>query len=359
MARGHLVVPVIVLVGLACRPQERAFAPEVPEIPPLPLGLEADLLEIPSGNPITPEKVALGWQLFYDPRLSSDETVSCSSCHLSVAGFADSLPRSVGVGGAVGLRNAPTPINAAFNASQFWDGRAPTLEDQVLGPIQNPLEMANTVEGLEARLNDIPGYRRQVMIIFGAESITVALVAQAIASFERILLSGNSPWDRWKHEDDRTAVSDAAKRGEELFQNKAKCAECHTGSNYTDADRGLFHNIGVGMSDADPDLGRYNVTGREEDRGAFKTPALRNIAETAPYMHDGSMATLEEVIDFYERGGEPNHWLDPEMRPINNFTDQEKRDLLAFLHALTGEVPEWAKRAPRLPPETRQSPEGR
>ena len=344
----------IVLAASACGPREAVFKPEIPDVPPLPVGLEGELLEVPEDNPITPEKVALGWQLFYDPRLSIDETVSCASCHVAEGGFADPRPGSVGVGGAVGGRNAPPVINAAFNASQFWDGRSSSLEDQALGPIQNPIEMANTLQAVEQRLNPIPGYRRQFEQAFGADRISAALVARAIATFERVVLSGNSPWDRWEQERDEGAVTDAARRGEALFRGKARCARCHVGSNYSDAPFELFHNIGVGMNDPNPDLGRYTVTGREDDRGAFKTPTLRNIAETAPYMHDGSLATLEEVIDFYERGGEPNAWLDPKMRPISNLTDQERQDLLAFLQALTGEVPEWTKRAPALPPDGRR-----
>ncbi len=345
---------VIVLTGLGCIGCEPTFRAEVPEIPPLPLGLDRDLVAIPEDNAITPEKVALGWQLFYDTRLSQDETISCASCHVAQAGFADPRTGSVGVGGAVGGRNAPPIINAAFNASQFWDGRSPSLEDQALGPMQNPIEMANTLDAAETRLNAIPGYRQQFREVFGADRISADLVGQSIATFERVVLSGNSPWDRWEQERDSAAVSDAARRGEELFRHKARCAQCHTGSNYTDADGDLFHNIGVGMENPVPDLGRYEVTGQEEDRGAFKTPTLRNVAETGPYMHDGSVATLQEVIDFYDRGGEPNPWLDQKMRPLD-LSDQEKQDLLTFLQALTGEVPEWTKRAPRLPPDGSQS----
>ena len=300
-----LLIGAVVLTTLACGRQP-AFKPEVPEILPLPLGLDSGLVMIPEDNLITPEKVALGWQLFYDTRLSKDETISCASCHVGGAGFADPRIGSVGVGGAVGGRNAPPVINAAFNASQFWDGRSPSLEDQALGPIQNPIEMATTLEAVETRLNEIPGYQEQFRQVFGAERISADMIGKAIATFERVVLSANSPWDRWEYEREEAAVSDAARRGEELFRGKARCAQCHTGSNYSDADAGLFHNIGVGMSNPEPDMGRYAVTEQETDRGAFKTPTLRNVAETAPYMHDGSVATLEEVIDFYERGGEPN-----------------------------------------------------
>lgn len=338
----------VALGGVGCRPREAAFNPEIPELGGLPLGLDSELVKAPEDDPITPEKVALGWQLFYDPRLSRDSSISCASCHLPGAGFADPRRGSVGVGGGVGNRNAPTVINAALNARQFWDGRSASLEEQALGPIQNPIEMANTLEGVEARLNAIPGYRQQFRQVFGGESATAQLVARAIAAFERVVLSGNSPWDRWEQNRDTAAVSAAARRGAELFNGQARCGRCHVGPNFSDAPAGLFHNIGVGMRTAQPDLGRYGVTGRDEDRGAFKTPTLRNVIETGPYMHDGSVGTLEQVIDFYNRGGEANRWLDPKMRRLG-LSDAEKQDLLAFLRALTGEVPEWTRRVPRLP----------
>lgn len=227
-----------------------------------------------------------------------DNTISCASCHVASAGFADPRKGSVGVGGAVGDRQAPPVINAAFSESQFWDGRSPSLEDQALGPIQNPIEMAFTLEAVEEQLDAIPGYRQQFREVFGAESISADLVGKAIATFERVVLAGNSPWDRWNLEREAGAVSDAARRGAELARDKARCTACHAGSSFTDATADLYHNIGVGMSDSDPDLGRYVVTEQEGDQGAFKTPTLRNVAETAPYMHDGSMATLAEVLDF-------------------------------------------------------------
>lgn len=341
------VTSVIALAVFACDPSESLFEPEIPDLQPLPSGLDAQLYKVPDNNPITPEKVALGWQLFYDPRLSSDETISCASCHLPDAGFADPRPGSVGVGGAVGGRNAPPVINAAFNATQFWDGRSPSLEDQALGPIQNPIEMANTLEKVEARLGEIPGYRQQFEAVFGAERITAEMVGKAIASFERVVLSGNSPWDRWLATRDETVISDAVRRGEELFRGDAGCSQCHVGTNFTDAPFDLYHNIGVGMEADEPDLGRFVVS---QHRGAFKTPTLRNITETAPYMHDGSQETLEEVLEYYVGGGEANPWLDPKMKPLE-LSDQEKQDLLEFMRALTGEVPEWTKRVPALPPD--------
>ncbi len=351
--RGSNQVTVIAVAGLlsagGCGEQDESFLPDVPELAALPLGLDPDLLDIPDSNPIEVNKVALGWQLFFDPRLSADDNVSCASCHVPAAGFSDPRPRSRVPGNVEGSRNAPTIVNAALNVSQFWDGRSPSLEAQVLEPIENPIEMANTVRGMEARLNGIPGYREQFKDVFGSERVSADLVAAAIASFERVLLAGNSPWDRWEQHGEAVAVSDAARRGAVLFRGEARCNRCHLGSNLSDAPFGRFHNLGVGMNESEPDLGRYDVTGDEADRGAFRTPTLRQIAQTAPYMHDGSLGTLEDVIEFYDGGGKANPWLDPEMRPLG-LTPPQKEDLLAFLQTLTGLVPVWALLSPKLPP---------
>lgn len=332
----------------ACGDDTPPFTPEIPTLPAPPLGLQAP--PVPADNPMTPEKVALGWQLFYDGRLSSDGSVSCSSCHLPEAGFADPRPVSTGVGGALGLRNAPSIINAAYNGSQFWDGRAASLEAQALEPIQGAVEMANTEEALSARLGGIPGYRQQFEAVFGDPAVTLDRVVKAIAAFERVVLSGDSPWDRVTQLGDSSAVSAAVLRGAAVFEGSGRCTECHGGSVFIDGPAGEFHNLGVGMSEPTPDLGRFTVTSVEADRGAFRTSGLRNIAQTAPYMHDGSIATLEEVIEFYDRGGDANPWLSPDMQPLN-LTAQQKADLLAFMQALTGEVPAFTKRIPPLPPE--------
>jgi len=345
-----VVLIVLVLASSACgRAEPSPFVPEIPELPVFPEELDIDLFWVPEDNPITAEKVALGWQLFYDPRLSADDTISCASCHLPDAGFADPRPGSVGVGGAVGGRNAPTVINAMFSEALFWDGRAGSLEEQAVGPIMNSIEMANTLEAMEARLAEIPGYREQFEAVFGAEQITAELVGKAIATFERMVVSANSPWDRSLLTGDESLVSDAAHRGNALFNDKAGCSQCHVVTNVDSVPTDLYQNTGVGMDKDEPDPGRYAHSGAEEDRGAFKVPALRNVTETAPYMHDGSLATLEDVMLYYEKGGEPNDWLDEKMKPLE-ITDEERQDLLAFLEALTGEVPAFTKRAPRLPP---------
>ena len=210
-----------------------------------------------------------------------------------------------------------------------------------MGPIQNPIEMGNTLEALVKTLNGIQGYRDQFQKVSGTDA-TPDGIAKAIAAFERTLLSGNSPFDRFQA-GDKKALSAAAQRGFELFRGKANCVRCHAGFNFTDES---YHNIGVGMDRPDPDLGRFNVTKREEHKGAFKTPTLRHIAQTAPYMHDGSLRTLEEVIEYYDRGGTPNPYLSKEIRPLK-LPARERADLAAFLRSLTGEGPRVS--APPLP----------
>ncbi len=348
-----LLLGICVSAGLACAPAQPAFDAEIPELPAMPIGLDDNYFLVPEDNPMTPEKVALGWQLYYDARLSVDGTVSCASCHAPDAGFADPDPVSTGVDGLKGGRNSPTVINAAFNARQFWDGRAATLEEQALGPIENPVEMANTLPQVLETLEGIPGYKQQFTAVFGGDEITADMVAKAIASFERTVVSGNSAWDKWVATKDPGVISEAALRGEELFRGKAGCSQCHLGFNFTDAHLDLYHNIGVGMLEEDFDEGRYAETQVIAHNGAFKTPGLRNVVETAPYMHDGSIATLEEVIEYYDQGGEPNDYLDPKISKLE-LTEHETADLIAFMEALTGEIPEFTRRAPRLPPDAEQ-----
>jgi len=294
-----------------------------------PLGLEEP--PVPEDNPMTAEKVDLGKQLYFDKRLSADGTISCATCHDPAKGWADGRPVSTGIRGQKGARNAPTVLNAAYQYFQFWDGRASSLEEQALGPIQNPLEMGETLDSVAKRLNAVPGYRAQFQKVFGTDA-AAPNIAKAIAAFERTVLTGNSPFDRYE-KGDKSAMSPAAVRGYELFRVKAQCTSCHVGFNLSDS---LFHNLGVGMDGKDPDLGRYKVTKAEKDRGAFKTPILRDLTRTAPYMHDGSEATLESVIELYNKGGKKNPHLDEKMKPLS-LTAQEKANLAAFLKALDGE----------------------
>jgi len=308
-----------------------------------PLGLPPVL--IPADNPPTAETISLGRRLYYDPMLSVDDTVACASCHHPDFGFTDGKPVSEGVNGQKGGRNAPTVFNVAYFATQFWDGRTPNLEKQAEGPVQNPIEMAHTLEGVEQKLTADPTYQAEFEKAFGPGPITYAKVEKAIASFERTVISGNSPFDRYFYGGDETALSEAAKRGLEISRDpmKGNCTACHPIGLFTD---NQFHNIGVGVDDQGEltDLGRYEVSKNEADRGAFKTPSLRNIALTAPYMHDGSLKTLKEVVDFYIGGGNSNPHLDPQLKVLTPTTETgavnwSGADLEAFLEALTGEIP--------------------
>jgi len=288
-----------------------------------PLGLKP--VPVPADNPMTREKVELGKQLYFDPRLSCDDTVSCASCHDPKKGWSNSAPFATGVRSQVGGRSAPTIINSAYSDLQFWDGRAHQLEGQALGPIQNPIEMDHKLEECVVKLNKLKGYRDQFQKVFGTD-VTSENIAKAIAAFERTVLSGNAPYDKFKA-GDQNALSAAAQRGMKLFFGKGHCSACHTGPNFSDAS---FHNIGVGMKAAKPDMGRYEVTKVEGDKGAFKTPTLREVARHAPYMHDGSLKTLEDVVDHYDKGGIANPQLDEEIFPLK-LTAQEKADLVTFM----------------------------
>jgi len=282
-------------------------------------------LRIPDDNPMTPAKVALGKQLYFDKRMSVDNSVSCASCHDPKKGWSNAEQFATGVGGQKGGRNAPTVLNSAYFSLQFWDGRAKHLEGQALGPIQNPIEMNMKLDQVVERLNKIEGYKQQFQKVFNTD-VTGEGIAKAIAAFERTVLSGDAPYDRFKA-GDKTALSDAAQRGMKVFFNKANCSACHTSSNFSD---GAFHNIGIGMSAKEPDLGRFVHTKLPGDRGAFRTPTLREIARTGPYMHDGSMKTLEEIVDWYNKGGHPNPQLDEEIFPLK-LSDQDQADLVTFL----------------------------
>ena len=285
------------------------------------------------------DEIELGKMLFFETRLSLDKSLSCASCHDPAKGFADGKALATGFAGKELKRHSPTVLNSAFNKLQFWDGRSPSLEDQALGPISNPDEM-NMVDGEVAieRLNQVPLYREMFQKAYG-QSPTMKGVARAIAAFEKTLVTPDSPFDHYL-KGDKKALSVAEKRGLLLFISKASCSQCHNGPNLSDNE---FHNLGHGNSE---DLGRYKVTGEEKDKAAFKTPSLRNVALTAPYMHDGSLKTLEEVVDYYSHGGGngPNK---SNLIVKIDLTNQEKRDLVAFLKTLTGTLPQVTK--PLLP----------
>ncbi|MEX0585741.1 MAG: cytochrome c peroxidase, partial [Pirellulales bacterium] len=289
----------------------------------LPRGLAE--VPVPKDNPLTAAKIELGKQLYFDPRLSRDNTISCASCHDPDKGWSNGDRFATGVRGQKGDRSAPTIINAAYQENQFWDGRAKHLEGQALGPIQNPIEMDLTIDEVVVKLSAIEGYKKQFREVFGAD-VTADGIAKAIASFERTVLSGDAPYDRFKA-GDINALSASAQRGLKVFSNKAQCTSCHTGPNFTD---GAYHNLGVGIDDPKPDPGRQVHSKLLGDRGAFKTPTLREVAKTAPYMHDGRLKTLEEVLEYYNKGGVANPQLDEVIVPLK-LSDEEKADLIAFL----------------------------
>jgi cytochrome c peroxidase len=349
----------VVVLGLACALAVSASAQEVDL--PIPEGVLPP--EIPADNPLTAEKIELGKKLFFDVRLSSDGSVACATCHDPRHGFADGRGNttSAGVGGQLGPRNSPTVLNAAFLSEQFWDGRAATLEDQALLPFINPIEMGiPDHSALVSKVSELSGYPALFAAAFGGEQVSVERIGQAIAGFERTVISLEAPIDRFVA-GDQGAISESAKRGFELFNAKARCNTCHGHIGafplFTDED---YHNIGVAAKAVDfeklarlvekspesldklalepgiNELGRFLVTKERKHMGAFKTPQLRNVALTAPYMHDGSEATLMDVVEFYDRGGDPNPWLDGGMRRLD-LTDQEKADLVELMKAFTSD----------------------
>lgn len=300
-------------------------------------------VEHPKDNPPNVAKIELGKQLYFDGRLSKDNTISCASCHDPAKGFSNGEQFATGVGGAKGGRNSPTVLNSAYYKQQFWDGRAATLEDQALGPIQNPIEMAMTLDAVVKKLNAIPGYRQQFQKVFGTD-VTPEGIAKSIAAYERTVLSGNAPYDRFKAGDTK-ALSEPAQRGMKLFFGKANCSSCHGGASFTDSG---YHNLGIGMDAKEPDIGREAVSKLAGDRGAFKTPTLREIARSGPYMHDGSLKTLEEVVEHYNKGGIANDWLDEEIYPLK-LTAQDKADLVTFMKEGLASSDYPNHKAPKLP----------
>ena len=335
----------------------------------LPLGLSLGQSQIKGleKNPLTLAKIELGRQLYFDTRMSSDNTISCASCHHPQEGYTRHTPTGVGVGGQKGGRNSPVSYNRILSDAQFWDGRAASLEAQAVGPIQNPIEMGNTHDVMVSTLKKIDGYSMQFEKIFPGSGFTIDNVGKAIAAFERTLVTGPSPYDyneSYKRfatlekedlEDLKTdspevyaeyeemkglvavnPMSESALRGQELFFSKrVGCSNCHVGANLADEQ---YHNLGIGMSAKEPDLGRFTETKVEKDKGAFKTPTIRNVALSAPYMHDGSLATLEEVVEHYNKGGDKNPWLSDKIVPLK-LTPQESLDIVEFMRACTGSFP--------------------
>lgn len=345
-----------------------------------PLGLPP--LPVPEDNPQSPAKIKLGDRLFHDTRFSKTGKVSCSTCHEREKAFTDQKVVSQGIDDLKGTRNAPTVINAAYMETQFWDGREPSLEEQSTQPFVNPVEMGlEDHEPILKMIREDPSYVASFKEVFGVTSdeITIEKVKQAIGSFERTIISGDSPFDRYQYGNDKSAMSPAAIRGLEIFVNQGRCVSCHiieqTQALFTDT---KFHNIGVGFQRMEnreeelvkafvksrkegksvdvtvltkenvSELGRFAVSDQLQDMGSFKTPTLRNVAVTAPYMHDGSVQTLEETVQFYNNGGrlkdtDPlSPFLDGGIRPLD-LTEEQQADLVAFLESLTS--PEFVKSA--------------
>jgi cytochrome c peroxidase len=343
----------------------------------LPLGLSVGERDIRGleANPLTRAKIELGRQLYFDTRLSSDNTVSCASCHHPQEGFGRHTQFGVGIEGQEGGRNSPISYNRILSDAQFWDGRAGSLEAQAVGPIANPIEMGNTHEAAVATVKKIPAYAAQFKAVFPKSGVTIDNVGKAIASFERAIVTGPTAFDyvdalkpylsleeedlaEMKEDDpdiyqqyldlkagaESNPMSESAVSGMSLFFSKeVGCSNCHVGANLADE---KYHNLGVGMDSEMPDMGRFAETKDDKDKGAFKTPTIRNVALSAPYMHDGSQRTLEEVVEHYVKGGTKNPWLSDKMTPIK-INNQQKQDLVEFMRAVTGSYPQIA--SGRLP----------
>jgi cytochrome c peroxidase len=284
-------------------------------------------------NLMTPAKVELGKALFFDPRLSGNGTVSCATCHNPGLGWSDGLKTGVGINGALLGRATPTILNVAYNTQFMWDGRKKSLEDQALGPMKTPEEMRTDFAAAVHLLGSIDGYTTMFKKAFPGEPIGEETIAKAIAAFERTVVSKDSRFDLWLA-GDRKAITAQEYRGYQVFNdaNRGNCATCHGGANFTDNG---YHNIGLQMSDGKADEGRFKIKAIAAMKGAFKTPTLRDVALTAPYFHDGSAATLMDVVEHYNRGGDDKTNLSKDMRPLN-LTSAEKTDLVAFLNALNG-----------------------
>jgi cytochrome c peroxidase len=299
---------------------------------------------IPKDNPMTVEKVALGKMLYFDKRLSKDQTVSCATCHDPKMGWAEHRPTSKGIKDQIGGRNAPTVINSAYMTSQFWDGRAKTLEEQAVGPIENPIEMGHDLASVCQDCQKVPQYADSFKKVFGT-GVTKEGIAKAIAAFERTVVSGNSAYDKFKA-GDKKARSEAQQRGMALFMGKGACSTCHAPPIFSN---GQFYNAGVSCDKKKPDEGLKDVTKKAEDMGKFRVPHLRDIADTKPYFHDGSAAELKDAVAMMAAGGKDNPNLSPMMKMVRTakLTDKDKADLVEFLKALSGDYPKLAP--PKLP----------
>ena len=340
-------VMLVCVTLIACGPTRGDLESDNPVRPntPPPFGMEEFFKDVPH-QPV-PTRVRLGRWLFFDKRLSADGSVSCATCHRPEFAFSEQTPVSTGVGGRHGTRKAPSIVNLAARTilpdvpedrdqTFFWDGRVSSLEHQVLVPIADRNEMGLDHQSLVDRLSAMQGYRPYFREAFGSDDVTRERVASALSEYVRTRMSGNAPYDRWSYAGEGGAMSAEAKRGSEIFFFSGRCAVCHAGFNFSD---GRFHNLGVGWNEASrsfKDEGRFAVSHNPRDRGAFKTPGLREVSKHAPYMHDGSLATLRDVVEFYNRGGAANPNLSGRIRPIG-LAPADVDALVAFLKTLDGE----------------------
>ncbi|MCB9898674.1 MAG: c-type cytochrome [Planctomycetes bacterium] len=330
------LLPLLAAALFSCSGSEgEHFYPPVLELPANPNGADGyeplrryGAMDVPDDNPLNPRKAALGWQLYHDARLSGDGTRSCYSCHLVEHGLTDGKPVAVGAFDKVLTRNSPTLWNIGFHQSWYWDGRASSLESQAAAAWKGANMGASEPQAIVDFLNQVPGYLGQFLVVFG-EPATVDNVPMALAAYMRTIVSDGTAFDRWQSGDD-DAVSEQAKRGFEVF-TQAGCAECHAGVLLTDLQ---FHNVGIGMDgDTAKDVGRAKVTNDAKDTGAFKTPTLRDVTKSAPYFHDGSVATLEEAVRFMAGGGKASAYRSTKLKDAK-LTDAQIADVLAFLATL-------------------------
>src|SRR6266404_2886684 len=321
-----VMLPIAVLT-VGCRKNSQTAGGFTPDIQPLPKQLATyEPMTIPADNPLTPEKVALGRQLFFDERLSGDGSRSCYACHVCEKGLTDGLPKSIGAFGKQLPRSSPTLWNIGYHKEFYWDGRSPSLEKQAMAAWTGA-NMGAKADQIVAKLNKLEGYRSQFKKVFGADA-NADNVVKAIAAFERTIITGDTPWDHWRATGgDESRMSPEVRRGWNIFQ-AIKCNNCHDGVLFTDFQ---YHNVGIGMDQKEPDVGRFKVTNNPKDTGAFKTPTLRDIAKSAPYFHDGSVATLEEALDLMLAGGKPNEHLDKKNLEKHNILPEQRADLLNFV----------------------------
>jgi len=333
-----LAIPVLLAMsGCSTVPKEEPVDSAQVQPPSIP-GYEA--MSVPADNPMTQAKIELGKMLYYDKRLSGDGSRACYSCHVKENGLTDGKPTAIGAYEAKLPRSSPTLWNIGFHKAYYWDGRSPALEKQAMAAwIGGNMGVTGkdgrpSAADITAKVNAIPGYKIPFQKAFGGPA-TPENMMQAISSFERTIVANNSAWVKFRSGDE-TAFNDAAKRGYKIFGEKAKCTNCHDGLLITDLE---YHNVGIGMDAPKPDVGRFTVTKEEKDTGAFKTPTLLDISKSAPYFHNGSVATLEEAVDLMLNGGKKNKFLDTtNLKPVK-LTKAERDDLLAFLRALDVEYP--------------------